>query len=177
MLILTGGCSTPSKKEAPVPGKPVEEALAKPSMEALMVNTQEEEQLPLAPDFTLRDLQMKPVSLSAYRNKQPVLLLFWTSWCPFCVKELNKLNAKYKSLADQGIEVLTINAGEPAYKVNAFVKGKGFNFKILLDEHAAVAGSYGVLGVPAFILVDKNGRIIFTDYYFSDKKIEELLSK
>jgi len=180
---LAGGCFSPPAKEPvvqepEVSGPGVEEAQVKePSAGVSAAEAKREEQLPLAADFKLPDLRLSPVTLSAYKNKQPVLLFFWTTWCPFCGRELKELNVKYKSLADRGLEILAINVGEPAYRVNSFIKNQGLSFKIVLDEDARVAGSYGIMGIPAFILVDKKGRIIFTDYYFSKREIEDLISK
>ena len=36
-----------------------------------------------APDFTLNDLDGKPVTLSSFRGKT-VVLVFWATWCPDC---------------------------------------------------------------------------------------------
>jgi len=125
-------------------------------------------------DFKLADLQKNTVELSAYRGKQPVLAFFWTTWCPYCRRALKDINDLYPALAAKGWEVLAINTGEPAQKVQAFVAGNPLSFKVLLDENMSVSNAYDILGVPTYVVVDKNGLVAFDDNYFPEQKIREL---
>lgn len=53
----------------------------------------------LAPDFKLINLKKDTVVLSSYRKlQQPVLLIFWTTWCPYCRDQLMEINDKYAKL-------------------------------------------------------------------------------
>lgn len=119
-----------------------------------------------APNFKLRDISKVSVALESYKNKKPVLLFFWTTWCPYCRKELKTLNENYQDLIKDGWEVLAINIGEHADKVAGFLKTRDLSFKVLLDEDTLVANSYTILGVPTFVVVDKKGNIVFKDNYF-----------
>ncbi len=40
-----------------------------------------------APDFKLQDTNGGLVMLSSYKGKQPIILFFWTTWCPYCRRE------------------------------------------------------------------------------------------
>lgn len=131
----------------------------------------------IALDFKLQDLNQDTFILSSYKDRQPVILFFWTTWCPFCRNELRLLRDIYPQLVKEGWELFAINAGEPAYQVDKFVKGYALNFKVLLDKDTTVAGSYGILGVPTYILIDKKGHIVFNDHYFPKAKYRELISK
>ncbi len=128
----------------------------------------------LALDFQLKDLKQNTVTLSSYKARQPVFLFFWTTWCPYCLKGLKNLNDMYPELKEKGWEVLAINSGDPPEKVANFVRHYPLKFKILLDEKIAAAQLYGVLGVPTYVLVDKDGIVVFKDNYFSAAKIKEL---
>lgn len=119
-----------------------------------------------APDFKLQDMQGNFVSLSSYKDKQPVLLFFWTTWCPFCRRELRLLNDKYSSLSKDGLELLSVNIGESAQKVDRFIKNYNLGFPVLLDRDSEVAGKYEILGVPTYTLIDKKGYIVFEGNYF-----------
>lgn len=114
----------------------------------------------LAVNFNLLDLEDEEISLSKFRGK-PVILFFWTTWCPFCRGELKTLNDNYHRLLKDGIQLLAIDIGEAAGRVENFVKKQGIFFNILLDKDTKVAYSYNLLGVPTYILVDKKGQIIF----------------
>lgn len=131
----------------------------------------------LAADFKLQDLSQNTFSLSSYRDKQPVVLFFWTTWCPYCRKELKSLKDIYPQLSKDGWELMAIDVGEPAYKVENFVQSFGLTFKVLLDKDTRVADAYGLMGVPTYVFIDKQGRIVHRDNYFSLAKYKELNAK
>lgn len=113
----------------------------------------------LAPDFLIKDLDRSPVSLSDYKNKTSVVLFFWTTWCPYCQRELRKLNQNKADWEKDGIIILPINAGESSAKVARFVKSNGLNFRVFLDPDSQVSDSYQVYGVPSYFIIDKKGYI------------------
>ena len=130
----------------------------------------------LAKDFTLLDLENKEASLSNLKGRS-IVLFFWTTWCPFCRKELKELNGMYADLKRDGIELLAIDIGESLDKVANFVKTNKFVFRVLLDKDMAVAESYGILGVPTYVLIDKKGHVVFEDHYFPQKEYKALVLK
>lgn len=131
----------------------------------------------VALDFKLQDLNRNFVTLSDYKGKKPVAIIFWTTWCPYCRAELNNLNQRYPQLAKEGWEVLAIDVQESSFLVEAFLKKRPLAFKALLDPDAQVAHSYGLLGVPTFILVNKEGFVVFKDNYFPEDRYMELILK
>lgn len=138
---------------------------------------QAEEPLNLAPDFSLQDLSQNTVDLSSYKDKHPVILFFWTTWCPFCVRELKALSQIYPQLESEGLELFPIAVGEPRYKVENFIERQGLDLKVLLDKDADVAYAYGILGVPTYILIDKKGYIVFRGNSFPQGSYKELFSE
>lgn len=127
-----------------------------------------------APGFSLLDLSQNKITLSDYRNKQGVILFFWTTRCPYCVGELKILNQKYEQLTKEGIEILAIDVGEPLRRVDDFVKKNKLGYKVLLDLQAEVAYLYGILGVPTYIGIDKKGYIRFQRHQFPIKDYQLL---
>lgn len=130
----------------------------------------------LAVNFNLLDLEDEEISLSKFRGK-PVILFFWTTWCPFCREELKQLNLLHRELSETGAEVLAINVGERAEKVQRFMQRYSFSWKVLLDKDATVAGDYGILGVPTYILIDKQGRLVSYGHHFPQEKYHDIISK
>jgi len=130
-----------------------------------------------APNFKLQDIYKNEYTLSSYKNKQPVMLFFFTTWCLFCRKELSKLNDRYLELARYGFELFAIDVGEPIEKVDKFAKGYSLAFKILLDKDTSVAQAYAILGVPTYVLIDKKGLIVSTGNTFSERKVKDLISE
>lgn len=135
------------------------------------------EQPILAPDFKLRDIYQNTYILSSYRDKQPVLLFFWATWCPFCQKELRALNQSYAELAEDGLEVLAINVGELPDTVSSFVASYYLAYRVLLDIDESVASFYGIVGLPTYVLIDQKGYVTFQDNYLPYREYKDLISK
>jgi cytochrome c-type biogenesis protein len=119
----------------------------------------------LAPDFTLRDAAGVDVSLSDYRG-QPVAMIFWASWCPYCRQEMPLLQNMYETYNDQGLVVVGVDLlgskGETQEKALEFVGQEGITFPILFDESGQVFSQYQGRGVPNLIFVDQEGVIVST---------------
>jgi peroxiredoxin len=135
-----------------------------------------EEKTP-APDFTLQDLSQKSFTLSNYKDKQAVLLFFWTTVCPFCREELRVLKDTYPELTKEDLVLFAIDAGESALRVNKFAKSYNLPFPILLDKDYAVVYDFGVLGVPTYVLVDKKGYVRLTTHTFPKEKYKSIISE
>ena len=130
-----------------------------------------------AAEFKLGDLQGNTVSLSSYKGNSAVVLIFWTTWCPYCRVALNSLKRDVASLKDMGVELLAINVGESKLKVSNFASSHSLNFKVLLNEDTYVAYSYELLGVPTYFVINKAGRIVFSGNRFAKEGLKELLAK
>lgn len=137
----------------------------------------QQEKSKAAPDFKLQDIYKNEYKMSNYKNKQAVILFFWTTWCPYCRKELTTLNTRYLELVRQGFELLAIDVGESSDKVDQAIKKYSLSFKVLLDKTTSVAESYNVMGVPSYFVVDKKGNIVATEHTYPEAKIKELISK
>jgi len=133
--------------------------------------------LKTAADFKLPDLNDKEFTLSEYKDKKGVLLFFWTTWCPFCREELKKLQTEHAGLEKNSIQLLTINEGEPKYKVESFLKSRNINLTVLLDEEGSAADAYSIFGVPTYVLINESGKIISSDNQFPKDGLKKLTSK
>ena len=127
-----------------------------------------------APAFQLKDLNDRVISLSDYKNKKAVVLIFWTTWCPYCREELKTLNQEYAGLSKSSIEVLAIDIGEPKYKVENYAKSHNIEFEVLLDLDSAVARDYDLMGVPTYFVINKSGEVVATGNSFPKNAIKEL---
>ncbi len=115
-----------------------------------------------AGDIVLKDLNGRLVNLSGHKGS-PAILFFWTTWCHFCRNEIKALDQKYKEIEKEGITVFAINVSEPEYNVRRFFKNYALSFRVLLDESGLAADRYGIIGVPTYIFLDKNGRVILIE--------------
>jgi peroxiredoxin len=111
-----------------------------------------------APDFELQDTAGESLRLSSLKG-EVVLLHFWATWCPHCLKEMPLLASLSSELSSRGARVVAINLGEPRTKVIRYLRAHHLDLRVLLDPRGNVAKSYGVLGLPATVVVDATGRI------------------
>jgi thiol-disulfide isomerase/thioredoxin len=124
---------------------------------------------PVAPDFTLKDLDGKDVSLSQYKG-QVVLINFWATWCDPCYIEIPWLIEMQQKYAGKGFTILGVALDEEGKSVVApWVAKERFNvngqklpmnYPILLGDDAVGDKFGGLLGYPTSILVSREGKII-----------------
>lgn len=127
-----------------------------------------------AADFILRDLSGKNISLSDYKGKI-ILLNFMTTWCPECLASIPYLRAIYTRYHEKGLIIMNINIQETERKVTAYSKKHSLPYPTLLDQEGTISKSYGVLGVPVKVLIDRDGRIICWNCRSLDKLLESNL--
>ncbi len=138
-----------------------------------------------APDFALKTLDGKDVKLSDQKGKV-VLLDFWATWCPPCIKALPHLQATSanKELTDRGLVVWGVNAAEANAKVEAFLKKNNYTFSVPMDAKQAAMKAYGIEGIPTQVVVGKDGKVVYVGVGYAgeegdknlDAAIEEALS-
>jgi peroxiredoxin len=115
----------------------------------------------LAPDFSLKTVEGKEISLSDLKGKA-VLINLWASWCPPCRYEMPGIQAAYEKYKSRGLVVLGINftVQDNLQDVKAFIQELNLTFPILLDETGDVsAGLYGMRGLPTSYFIDPEGVI------------------
>lgn len=111
-----------------------------------------------APDFRLQDLNGREVSLAGLRGR-PVLLVFGTTWCPYCREEIPRIKEIHAKGRGKNLEVLNIYVNETEKKVREFAARYSLPYPVLLDRDGKVAERYQVRGVPMIVLVDGQGII------------------
>jgi peroxiredoxin len=90
------------------------------------------------------------------------LVSFWATWCDGCEKELDALN-RLSERADARGDALVVGVavGESRAKVDAFVRRRGVRYTQVLDEDFRLADALGQRDVPATLVIDRSGRIVY----------------
>jgi thiol-disulfide isomerase/thioredoxin len=112
-----------------------------------------------APEFTLRDLAGKPVSLADFRGKV-VIVNFWATWCPPCRAEMPSMELLHRELGDEGLVLLAINIEKNGRQtVPGYLATSPHSFPILIDDQEEVQKRYGVYKFPESFVIRKDGVI------------------
>lgn len=127
-----------------------------------------------APDFTLKDIDGNTVQLSKLRGKV-VVADFWATWCGPCKRSLPAMKMtleKYKNDPDVAfLFIHTWESGTPEQankEAKAYLHDNGFDeFHLVMDTKNPATGkndavsAFGVKGIPAKFVIDKQGNIRF----------------
>ena len=114
----------------------------------------------VAPDFSVKMTDGASRSLSSLRGK-PVLLHFWATWCPPCVRELPMIAEAAEIYAGQ-LEVLAVSSGETLGTVSAYLARQGGALASLVsgyDDTAEISFLYNVSAIPMSVFIDGQGVI------------------
>ncbi|MCC6230130.1 MAG: redoxin family protein [Phycisphaerales bacterium] len=133
-----------------------------------------------AKDFALKDADGKEWKLADYKGR--VLLMdFWATWCGPCKAAMPKIQALHEKYKDKKVTIAGVNTWERGkdQKAVQYMKDQKYTYTCLLGGDD-LASSYNVPGIPTLILIDGEGKILFTTVGVSDeaeKQIEELIEK
>lgn len=112
-----------------------------------------------APPFRLTDLHGNSVALSDFEG-QVVLLNFWATWCGPCKVEMPAMEALYKGMHAQGLEILAVSVDQQgAVVTRPFQESMGLTFPILHDSDYQVGLTYGARTLPMTYAIDRKGII------------------
>ena len=116
----------------------------------------------MAPEFTLKDINGKDVSLSSFRGKY-VVLDFWGSWCGWCIKGVPEMKKMYSKYSNR-IEVIGIACRDTEEAWRSCVEENELPWTNLInsDGENSVPERYAVSGYPTKIIIDTEGRILKT---------------
>lgn len=129
-----------------------------------------------SPDFSFPDINGKEVSLSSLRGKY-VYIDCWATWCVPCKGEIPHLKKLEETFHGMNIAFVSISCDRDKAKWEKFVKEQNLTgIQLWGDEDNEFLRKYRVQGIPRFIFIGPDGRIINPDMTRpSDPKTTEAL--
>jgi peroxiredoxin len=119
----------------------------------------------VAPDFSLKDQNNEVVTLSQFKGKRNVVLIFYPlTFTGVCQGELCSVRDDLGSLQNDDVQVLAVSV-DSAYSHKVWAADQGYEFPLLADfwPHGEVAKAYGVFdeakgfAVRGTFVIDKEG--------------------
>ena len=131
-----------------------------------------------APDLAFTSPDGKVIKLSDLRGKI-VLVDFWASWCRPCRMENPNVVAAYKKFKDKGFTIYSVSLDQDASKWKGAIQQDGLEWPNHVSDlkgwQSQAAAMYGVQGIPAQFLLDKDGKIVAKN--LRGEQLEEKLTE
>ena len=119
----------------------------------------------MAPEFELTNQHGEKVSLTSFRGKKNVVVIFYPfAFSGICTGELCSLRDDLAAFHNDNVELLAISC-DPMFSLKAFAEHEGYKFSLLTDfwPHGEIAKKYGVFNeergcaIRGTFIIDKNG--------------------
>ena len=120
-----------------------------------------ENQLTLAPDFTVYDLEGNEVNLSDFFGK-PIIVNFWASWCGPCKNEMPDFQKAYETYGNDILFMMvnmTDGSRETVDSAKSFIEKSGYTFPIYFDKDESALYAYYVYSIPATYFINSDGTL------------------
>jgi peroxiredoxin len=129
-------------------------------------------------DFTLKNYDGTPYTLSDLKNSRAVVVVFISTRCPFVQPYTDRLNDLSQEFSKQGITFLAINSNstEDLQEVQSHALKNGYPFPVLKDENNIVADLFGATRTPEVFVLDPNRIILYHGRIDDNKDADQVTS-
>src|SRR5689334_2177659 len=114
-----------------------------------------------APSVTFTSLTGERIAMPELRGRV-VLVNFWATDCPVCVKEMPRMVTTYNKYGKRGLEFIAVAMRhDPPNYVISYTEKNALPFKVALDPLGETAKAFGnVQLTPTTIVIDRHGNIV-----------------
>ncbi|GLX79922.1 hypothetical protein tinsulaeT_32620 [Thalassotalea insulae] len=135
----------------------------------------------IAPKFNVTTLAGEFVNSVLLKDKKPIYLKFWATWCSYCKEEMPHLQKIFDRYG-HNIEVVAINIGmnDSIKRIGRFFEKYQYNLPVVFDEKGELVEKFMIRGTPQHILIDEQGKIVHRSALITDdlhNKIVQLSNK
>lgn len=133
------------------------------------------------PNLSLSDLDGKKIVLKdSFADKDKIYVFsFWATWCTPCIAELDEMNDNLQEWQKEvNFEVIAVATDDSRTqkRIKPLVNGKGWEYKILLDNNQDLKRALGIVNIPHTVVV-KNGEIVHIQNGYVPGSEKELFEK
>jgi thiol-disulfide isomerase/thioredoxin len=114
------------------------------------------------PSTSVQTLEGGATDLAGVLHGRPALVSLWATWCDTCIQEAPALNRLETEARKEGDAlVVGVAIGETPDTVRTFAKTRRLEYTQLVDPDFRLADTLGERQVPATLVVDRSGHIVF----------------
>jgi len=114
------------------------------------------------PPARVLTLDGAPTDLADAIHGRPAFVNLWATWCDTCVGEIDAMKRLAAQTSGHGDAlVVGVAVGEAPATGAAFARDRQLGYLQLVDEDFRLADALGQRRVPATIVVDRGGRIVY----------------
>lgn len=124
-----------------------------------------------ASDFTLKNINGEPVTLSALQNTKGYILVFISNACPVSKQYEQRIKDLNYEYAGRGYPVVTISSNDRSAspddspeEMQKTAKENDYQFQVLIDEGQEVAREYGARNTPEVFVLSKQNSYLKIEY-------------
>jgi thiol-disulfide isomerase/thioredoxin len=127
------------------------------------------------PDYIGKTVDGDAVHLSQHAGKV-VVVSFWATWCPYCLKELPILNGIQKVAGKEQMHVVAVNTEERAVFRKVARALSTLDLHLTNDPDASAQKAYGVKGIPHMVIIGRDGKIQSVYRGYSESSLDEIVA-
>jgi thiol-disulfide isomerase/thioredoxin len=115
-------------------------------------------------------------------QEKPTVLLFFTSWCPYCNEDAPKVVSLYEKYKNElNLYGINLQNRDTPDDLQAYVDKYNIQYPVLLDQESSLYKKYGAPGFPTLILLDKKGKVTkrivgSTDRDYIEQQFNKIIS-
>lgn len=129
------------------------------------------------PDYLGQDRDGQDILASAQRGKV-VVVTFWATWCPPCLRELPVLQGIREQVGEDKLGIIAINFGQGKKVYRKILERMPhFTLEFAYDERDRAAKAFGVKSLPHMFIIDKQGRVASIHRGYGDETLEALIGE
>ena len=120
-----------------------------------------------------RDLEGQIVELSPYAGKA-LVITFWATWCPYCIKELPILERAEIALGSDNLQVFAVSSeSDEVFRLAA--KALSAQKMRIVHDTAGAAVAYGARTIPHMVIVGRDGRIVSVRQGYAESELPAIV--
>jgi thiol-disulfide isomerase/thioredoxin len=117
----------------------------------------------VGPAAAVETLDGKPIDLSTWVGKKPVVMEFWATWCPNCEQLEPTMKAMHTKYGDRVAFVgVAVSVNQSPARVKAYVEKHALPWEQVFDRKGNASGAYDAPATSYVVVLDKAGKVVYT---------------